>query len=211
MIERSDYGLISDQLYLMPFLRRYAAFLDLDGEEVAMRFVREVQRAEVRGGAADVRAARAARSQARALGTRGRGDNRALGDCRALRHRLRTPSRRIRRSISPRRRRRPPRCAGRRRACARSRARADDCARAHDCASTDGRAATAGRGSGADAQRPASSAAPTAPTAAASAAKDASLARDHAFRQRTPNSRLRDATRRATAPSGARCWRFLRR
>jgi cytoskeletal protein RodZ len=47
MIESSDYSLISDQLYLMPFLRRYAAFLNLDGEEVAMRFVREVQRAEV--------------------------------------------------------------------------------------------------------------------------------------------------------------------
>jgi cytoskeletal protein RodZ len=46
MIENSDYGLISDQLYLMPFLRRYATFLNLDGEEVAMRFVREVQRAE---------------------------------------------------------------------------------------------------------------------------------------------------------------------
>ncbi|MGH7913981.1 MAG: helix-turn-helix domain-containing protein [Candidatus Binataceae bacterium] len=46
MIESSDYGLISDQLYLMPFLRRYAAFLNLDGEEIAMRFVREVQRAE---------------------------------------------------------------------------------------------------------------------------------------------------------------------
>jgi cytoskeletal protein RodZ len=46
MIESSDYGLISDQLYLMPFLRRYAAFLNLEGEEIAMRFVREVQRAE---------------------------------------------------------------------------------------------------------------------------------------------------------------------
>lgn len=46
MIESSDYGLISDQLYLMPFLRRYATFLNLDGEEVAMRFVREVQHAE---------------------------------------------------------------------------------------------------------------------------------------------------------------------
>jgi cytoskeletal protein RodZ len=46
MIESSDYGLISDQLYLMPFLRRYAGFLKMDGEEVAMRFVREVQRAE---------------------------------------------------------------------------------------------------------------------------------------------------------------------
>ena len=47
MIESSDYSLISDQLYLLPFLRRYAAFLNLDGEEVAMRFVREVQRAEL--------------------------------------------------------------------------------------------------------------------------------------------------------------------
>lgn len=46
MIESSDYGLISDQLYLLPFLRRYAAFVGLDGEEIAMRFVREVQRAE---------------------------------------------------------------------------------------------------------------------------------------------------------------------
>lgn len=46
MIESNDYGLISDQLYLLPFLRRYAAFLNLDGEEIAMRFVREVQRAE---------------------------------------------------------------------------------------------------------------------------------------------------------------------
>src|SRR5512146_1624768 len=46
MIESSDYGLISDQLYLMPFLRRYATFLNLDGEEIAMRFVREVQHAE---------------------------------------------------------------------------------------------------------------------------------------------------------------------
>lgn len=46
MIESSDYALISDQLYLLPFLRRYAAFLGLDGEEIAMRFVREVQRAE---------------------------------------------------------------------------------------------------------------------------------------------------------------------
>ena len=47
MIEGSDYGLISDQLYLLPFLRRYANFLGLDGEEIAMRFVREVQRAEL--------------------------------------------------------------------------------------------------------------------------------------------------------------------
>jgi cytoskeleton protein RodZ len=46
MIESDDYGLISDQLYLLPFLRRYASFLGLDGEEIAMRFIREVQKAD---------------------------------------------------------------------------------------------------------------------------------------------------------------------
>ena len=46
MIETNDYALISDQLYVLPFLRRYATFLNLDPEEAAMRFVREVQRAD---------------------------------------------------------------------------------------------------------------------------------------------------------------------
>lgn len=46
MMESDDYALVSDQLYLLPFLRRYAAYLGLDAEEVAMRFVREVQRGE---------------------------------------------------------------------------------------------------------------------------------------------------------------------
>ena len=46
-LETDDYTLISDQLYLLPFLRRYAAFIGLDPEDVASRFVREVQRAEV--------------------------------------------------------------------------------------------------------------------------------------------------------------------
>ena len=46
MMETNDYSQISDQLYLVPFLRRYASFLDLDQEDVAMRFVREVQRAD---------------------------------------------------------------------------------------------------------------------------------------------------------------------
>jgi cytoskeleton protein RodZ len=46
MIESDSYGMISDQLYLVPFLRRYATFLGLDAEEVASRFVRDVQRAE---------------------------------------------------------------------------------------------------------------------------------------------------------------------
>lgn len=50
MIENDEYGLIADQLYLLPFLRRYAAFIGLDAEEVATRFVREVQHADSTGG-----------------------------------------------------------------------------------------------------------------------------------------------------------------
>ena len=46
MLEAGDYSLISDQLYLLPFLRKYASFLALDADEVAMRFVRETQGAE---------------------------------------------------------------------------------------------------------------------------------------------------------------------
>jgi cytoskeleton protein RodZ len=46
MMESNDYSMISDQLYLLPFLRRYATFLELDPEETAMRFVREVQRSD---------------------------------------------------------------------------------------------------------------------------------------------------------------------
>jgi len=47
MIETDNFGGIADQLYVLPFLRRYAAFLEMDAEEVASRFVRDVQRAEV--------------------------------------------------------------------------------------------------------------------------------------------------------------------
>lgn len=47
MIENDDYTLISDQLYLLPFLRKYATFVGLDPEEVASRFIRDVQRADV--------------------------------------------------------------------------------------------------------------------------------------------------------------------
>jgi len=46
MLESNDYSKISDQLYLLPFLRRYATYLALEPEEIAMRFVREVQRAD---------------------------------------------------------------------------------------------------------------------------------------------------------------------
>ena len=46
MIESDDYSKIADQLYMLPFVRRYAAYLEMDQDEVAMRFVREVQRAD---------------------------------------------------------------------------------------------------------------------------------------------------------------------
>jgi cytoskeletal protein RodZ len=44
MIEKNDYSKISDPLYLLPFVRRYASFLALDAEEIAARFVREIER-----------------------------------------------------------------------------------------------------------------------------------------------------------------------
>ncbi|HVN27549.1 MAG TPA: helix-turn-helix transcriptional regulator, partial [Candidatus Binataceae bacterium] len=47
MIESDDYSSIADQLYLLPFLRRYATFVGLDAEEVASRFIRDVQRADM--------------------------------------------------------------------------------------------------------------------------------------------------------------------
>ncbi len=46
MIETDSYDQISDRLYLVPFLRRYATFLGLDAEEIASRFVSNVQHAE---------------------------------------------------------------------------------------------------------------------------------------------------------------------
>lgn len=47
MIEASDYGSISDALYLLPYLRSYVGLLQLDPDRMAARFVHEVQRAEV--------------------------------------------------------------------------------------------------------------------------------------------------------------------
>jgi cytoskeleton protein RodZ len=46
MLEDDDYQGIADQLYLLPFLRRYAGFLEIDQDETAMRLLREVQRIE---------------------------------------------------------------------------------------------------------------------------------------------------------------------
>jgi len=45
-IETDDYATVSDELYLLPFLRRYATYVGLDPEDVASRFVRDVQRSE---------------------------------------------------------------------------------------------------------------------------------------------------------------------
>ena len=50
MIETDDYSSIADQLYLLPFLRRYATFVGLEPEEVASRFIRDVQRADMNPG-----------------------------------------------------------------------------------------------------------------------------------------------------------------
>lgn len=46
MIESDNYSAISDQLYVLPFIRRYADFLGIDSDAIAVRFVREVQRLE---------------------------------------------------------------------------------------------------------------------------------------------------------------------
>jgi cytoskeletal protein RodZ len=46
MLEDDDFRLISDRLYLLPFLRKYASFLELDPDEIAMRLLREVQRVD---------------------------------------------------------------------------------------------------------------------------------------------------------------------
>ncbi len=45
-IETDNYSLISDQLYLLPFVRRYASFVGMDPEDTALRFIHDVQRAE---------------------------------------------------------------------------------------------------------------------------------------------------------------------
>jgi cytoskeleton protein RodZ len=50
MIENDEYGMIADQLYVLPFLRKYAACVGLDAVEVTTRFIREVQRADTNAG-----------------------------------------------------------------------------------------------------------------------------------------------------------------
>jgi cytoskeletal protein RodZ len=46
MLEDDDYHRISDQLYLLPFLRKYASFLEIDQDESAIHLLCEVQRAD---------------------------------------------------------------------------------------------------------------------------------------------------------------------
>src|SRR5260370_13573855 len=46
MIESDSYDAIPDQLYLLPFFRRYAIFLGLDEQKVVSRFIRDFEKAE---------------------------------------------------------------------------------------------------------------------------------------------------------------------
>jgi len=43
MLEANDYGAIADELYLLPFVRSYTNFLDLDAGALASRFLRGIQ------------------------------------------------------------------------------------------------------------------------------------------------------------------------
>ena len=46
MIESDSYDAIPDQLYLLPFFRRYADFLGLDANKVVTRFICDFEKAE---------------------------------------------------------------------------------------------------------------------------------------------------------------------
>jgi len=46
MIESDSYDAIPDQLYLLPFFRRYADFLGLDAQKVVSRFILDFEKAE---------------------------------------------------------------------------------------------------------------------------------------------------------------------
>jgi cytoskeletal protein RodZ len=46
MIESDSYDAIPDQLYLLPFFRRYADFLGLDARKVVSRFILDFEKAE---------------------------------------------------------------------------------------------------------------------------------------------------------------------
>jgi cytoskeletal protein RodZ len=46
MIESGIYDAVPDELYLVPFIRRYAAFLGLDAPNVVSRFIQDFEKAE---------------------------------------------------------------------------------------------------------------------------------------------------------------------
>src|SRR6266404_1347922 len=46
MIESDSYDAIPDQLYLLPFFRRYAIFLGLDAQKVVARFLVDFEKSE---------------------------------------------------------------------------------------------------------------------------------------------------------------------
>ena len=46
MIESDSYDAIPDQLYLLPFFRRYAIFLGLDAQKIVSRFIVDFEKAE---------------------------------------------------------------------------------------------------------------------------------------------------------------------
>ena len=50
-MERGKSGLVADEFYLIPFLRRYAEFLDLDPASTVAQFLGDAAREEGRGGA----------------------------------------------------------------------------------------------------------------------------------------------------------------
>lgn len=48
-MENGSTGLVADEFYLIPFLRRYAEFLELDPASTVARFLGEAVREEARG------------------------------------------------------------------------------------------------------------------------------------------------------------------
>ena len=46
MIESDKYDAVPDQLYLLPFFRRYATYLGLDAQKVVSRFIHDFEQAE---------------------------------------------------------------------------------------------------------------------------------------------------------------------
>jgi len=56
-MESGKSRLVADEFYLIPFLRRYAEFLELDSATTVAQFLREAAREEGRGGGVRIEAA----------------------------------------------------------------------------------------------------------------------------------------------------------